>query len=75
MIPKPPKWMAEALCAQVDTDVFFPEQGASVQMAKQVCRRCNVQQECLDYAVEHKIIHGVWGGMADRDRRKIRRAS
>ena len=68
--------MADALCAQVDNDVFFPEgQGASVRVAKLVCRRCDVQQDCLDYAVKHKIVHGVWGGMADRERRAYRRAS
>ena len=75
MIPKPPKWMADALCAQVDTDVFFPEQGASVRMAKTVCLRCDVRKEGLEYAVNSGERFGVWGGKSERERRYLRRAS
>ena len=76
MIPKPPKWMAEALCAQVDAEMFFPEgQGAHNREAKRTCLRCDVRTECLDYAVKHKIAWGIWGGKSDRERRSLRRAS
>jgi WhiB family redox-sensing transcriptional regulator len=75
-IPKPPAWMAEALCAQVDAEMFFPEkQGAHNRAAKRTCLRCDVRTECLDYAVKHKIAWGIWGGKSDRERRSIRRAS
>jgi len=75
VIPKPPRWMAYALCAQVDNDVFFPEKGASVRVAKTVCRRCDVRKECLEYAVNTGERFGVWGGMSERERRSLRRAS
>jgi WhiB family redox-sensing transcriptional regulator len=68
--------MAEALCAQVDAEMFFPEkQGAHNRDAKRTCLRCDVRTECLDYAVENKIAWGIWGGKSDRERRSIRRAS
>ena len=75
MIPKPPHWMSEALCAQVDTELFFPEVGEHSRTAKLICRRCDVQISCLQYAVDQKIAFGVWGGMSDRERRNLRRAS
>jgi WhiB family redox-sensing transcriptional regulator len=75
-IPKPPAWMAEALCAEVDAELFFPaKQGSSARLAKRTCRRCEVSVECLDYALQHEIAHGVWGGKSDRERRRLRRAS
>ena len=37
-----------------------------------VCARCPVRQPCLDYAISHGITHGVWGGLAERDRRALR---
>ena len=70
MIPKlvAPHWMADALCAQVDTETFFPEQGESNRIAKKICRRCDVQAECLAYAVKHRMPYGVWGGKSARER-------
>lgn len=77
MIPHltPPQWMKQALCAQVDTDLFFPDIGESNREAKLICRRCDVQPDCLAYAVNGKIPFGVWGGKSDRERRNLRRAS
>ena len=76
MIPKPPAWMKDALCAQVDAELFFPEkQGGHNREAKRTCLRCDVRTECLDYAVTHKIPWGIWGGKSDRERRSLRRAS
>lgn len=53
--------------------MFFPEKGESARAAKQVCRRCRVRAECLDYAIEHNELFGVWGGTSERDRRLIKR--
>lgn len=52
----------------------MPERGYPGQAAKQVCHRCPVMAECLDFALrfeEHEII-GVWGGTTGSDRRRIR---
>lgn len=66
-------WMREGACRSVDPAVFFPERGASVSQAKATCAGCTVRSQCLAYAVERSIRHGVWGGMSERQRRKLRK--
>ncbi|ABS03252.1 WhiB family transcriptional regulator [Kineococcus radiotolerans] len=66
-------WMQDALCAQVDTDVFFPEQGESSRPAKAICARCEVRDQCLQLALDNGERHGVWGGIAERPRRDMSR--
>jgi WhiB family redox-sensing transcriptional regulator len=66
-------WRDQALCAEVDPELFFPEQGASPRDAKRICRGCPVRGECLDYAAEHGLL-GVWGGTTAQERRQMRRA-
>lgn len=71
----PGPWTQEALCAQADPDVFFPDRGQSPIQAKLICRSCPVQVECADYAINSPTpLHGVWGGMGEHERRKIRRS-
>lgn len=65
-------WVADALCAQVDADLWFPPAGMSARDAKRVCAVCPVRTECLNYAMEHHDA-GVWGGFSERDRDKLRR--
>ncbi|NUO57269.1 MAG: WhiB family transcriptional regulator [Hamadaea sp.] len=69
-----PDWTADALCAQVDNDVFFPEKGGSTREAKSVCARCSVSAECLDYALANDERFGIWGGLSERELRKIKSA-
>ena len=52
--------------------MFFPGRGESAEPARQICARCPVRQPCLDYAISHGITHGIWGGLAERDRRALR---
>lgn len=68
-------WMDGALCTQVDCETFFPEKGEQSRPAKTVCRSCDVQGQCLKYAMDNDIRYGVWGGLSARDRTKLRRAS
>lgn len=67
------EWPSRALCAQVDPELFFPEKGdhTSSKQAKTVCRRCQVQQECLAAALEQREMYGVWGGTSEKDRRSL----
>jgi WhiB family redox-sensing transcriptional regulator len=65
-------WQARALCAQTDPEAFFPEKGGSTREAKSVCRGCEVRQECLEYALAHDERYGIWGGLSERERRKLR---
>lgn len=74
-LPMPPKWTEQAICASTDPEAFFPDKGGSDHVAISVCRRCPVASECLDYAVLHNEIHGVWGGVAAKARRGLGRAA
>ena len=67
-------WQHQANCMGVDPDLFFPERGASTREAKEVCRGCVVREDCLEYALENSEKFGIWGGMSERERRRIRRA-
>jgi WhiB family redox-sensing transcriptional regulator len=66
-------WQEQALCAQTDPEAFFPEKGGSTKEAKQVCAGCEVRSECLEYALEHDERWGIWGGLSERERRRLRR--
>jgi WhiB family redox-sensing transcriptional regulator len=66
-------WQAYANCLGVDPDLFFPERGASTREAKAVCRRCIVRTECLEYALQNAEKFGIWGGLSERERRRIRK--
>lgn len=66
-------WQERALCAQTDPEAFFPEKGGSTRDAKKVCVGCPVQKECLEYALEHDERFGIWGGLSERERRKLKK--
>jgi WhiB family transcriptional regulator, redox-sensing transcriptional regulator len=66
-------WQERALCAQTDPEAFFPEKGGSTREAKRVCLSCEVQSECLEYALENDERFGIWGGLSERERRKLKR--
>ena len=70
----PPEWAADALCAQTDPELFFPEKGGATWEARRVCAGCPVRAECLDYALAHDERFGVWGGESERSRRRLKRA-
>ena len=73
-IEEPDKsWQDQANCLGVDPDLFFPERGASTKEAKEVCRGCVVREECLEFALSNGEKFGIWGGMSERERRRIRR--
>jgi WhiB family transcriptional regulator, redox-sensing transcriptional regulator len=71
--PLDKSWQDLANCLGVDPDLFFPERGASTREAKEVCRGCVVRDECLEYALANGEKFGIWGGMSERERRRIRR--
>jgi WhiB family redox-sensing transcriptional regulator len=67
-------WQARATCMWVDPELFFPERGSSTREAKEVCRGCVVRIECLEFAIANSEKFGIWGGMSERERRRVRRA-
>ncbi|MEX1217306.1 MAG: WhiB family transcriptional regulator [Acidimicrobiales bacterium] len=66
-------WQDMANCLGVEPDLFFPERGASTREAKEVCKGCVVRDDCLEYALANGEKFGIWGGMSERERRRIRR--
>ncbi|MFE1272143.1 WhiB family transcriptional regulator [Streptomyces sp. NPDC058758] len=63
-------WMSAGLCRAADADDLFVE-GAAQNRAKALCGGCPVRAECLAYALDGRIEHGVWGGMTERERRAL----
>ncbi len=66
-------WQERALCAQTDPEAFFPEKGGSTREAKKVCLTCEVRVECLDAALLNDERFGIWGGLSERERRKLKK--
>ena len=67
-------WQDRALFAQTDPEAFFPEKGGSTRDAKRVCEACTVKDACLEYAMANDERFGIWGGLSERERRRLRRA-
>ena len=72
-------WRDLAACRDTDPDLFFPvgSTGAAleqIQSAKAVCRRCDAQSACLEFALATNQESGVWGGTCEEERRKLRKA-
>jgi hypothetical protein len=62
------------LCAQTDPELFFPDPGGSSRAAKAVCRACPVRGECLEAALARDERFGVWGGLSERELRRLAQA-
>lgn len=67
------QWQERALCSQTDPEAFFPEKGGSTREAKRICTGCEVRDECLEYALAHDERFGIWGGLSERERRRLKR--
>lgn len=67
------QWQERALCAQTDPEAFFPEKGGSTREAKRICMGCEVRDRCLEYALAHDERFGIWGGLSERERRRLKR--
>ncbi|GMM94632.1 WhiB family transcriptional regulator [Microbacterium sp. MTN4-26] len=68
-------WQTDALCTQVDPEIFFPNQGEPSTDARRICASCDVAAECLEYALRERIDHGVWGGRTPRERNALKRTT
>ncbi|MCL6422436.1 WhiB family transcriptional regulator [Brachybacterium sp. JHP9] len=65
-------WAARGTCRDLDPDGFFV-QGADQQRVKSLCHDCPVRMQCLADALDNRIEFGVWGGMTERERRRLLR--
>lgn len=65
------RWVRRAACAGHGfADWFVDDPSGKYLAARAVCDRCVVKRECLTWAIEAKIHHGMWGGLnpAERER-------
>ncbi|WP_432076327.1 WhiB family transcriptional regulator [Streptomyces wuyuanensis] len=69
-----PSWQETALCAQVGPEFFFPAPGSSTREAKQLCGACDGRVACLEYALANDERFGVWGGLSEKERGRLRRS-
>jgi len=72
---QPLSWADFGSCTNADPDLFFPQPGADTSYARSICRGCSVRVQCLDYALQSGQKHGIWGGMTESQRRRLRRRS
>jgi WhiB family redox-sensing transcriptional regulator len=68
-------WQESALCAQAGPEFFFPAPGSSTREAKQLCGACEGRVACLEYALANDERFGVWGGLSEKERLRLKRAS
>jgi WhiB family redox-sensing transcriptional regulator len=66
-------WMERALCLKHDPELFFPDKGKAPKEAKEICAACPVQTECLEYGMQNTSTRGVYGGLSEYERRRLRR--
>jgi hypothetical protein len=66
------EWRDRAACRGEDVNLFFPEDGARCADAKAICAGCPVRVQCLMHALSFPERHGVWAGLAERERRNMR---
>lgn len=67
------EWQDDANCTGANANLFFPERGASTRTAKSICRECSVRGDCLEFAISTGEKFGIWGGMSERERRRVRK--
>jgi WhiB family transcriptional regulator, redox-sensing transcriptional regulator len=74
----PMDWRDRSACLDEDPELFFPIGNTGpailqIEEAKAVCRRCEVREQCLAWALEAGQDHGVWGGLSEDERRALKR--
>lgn len=69
---RPHDWLSVAPCT-ADADVMFDTTAAGIEQAKRICRSCSVTERCLQLALENREAYGTWGGLSEKDRRRLLR--
>lgn len=69
----PADWRLDAACRDLDTAIFFPDTDDEADLAKAVCASCPVREACLNFALVTRQDDGVWGGLDENERKRVRR--
>ena len=72
LTPRGP-WERDAACLDAEPETFYPDKGGSTREAKRICESCPVRSECLEYALANDERFGIWGGLSERERRRLQR--
>jgi WhiB family redox-sensing transcriptional regulator len=68
-------WAAYGACRDADSDLFFPGPEGDPGEAVRICLGCPVRDECLAWALETRMRYGIWGGLTERERRRLLKRS
>ena len=72
-------WREQAACTDTDPELWFPPTGGSTARARAICGDCEARNDCLEWALRHRVTDGIWGGLSPEQRLRImkvqRRAS
>lgn len=72
-------WQVKAACRGPQATVFFPppqferkiDRLERERRAKRICAQCDVRRDCLDYSLDIREPHGIWGGLNESERRTL----
>jgi len=67
------EWVTRANCRGRDPEQFFVRGAVAARQVVRICASCPVRQQCLEYALDNGIEHGIWGGLTERQRRVVAR--
>ena len=70
-LPLDPK--NQALCKEVDPELFFSDQRTATRLAQEICHQCESETKCAEWALAEDALEGVWGGMTKSIRRRIKK--
>lgn len=68
-------WMTDALCTQVDPELWFPEKGGDASAARRICAQCPVAAQCAELALANGERFGIWAGIGARQLSRLRGAA
>lgn len=74
-VPVAHAWRLLGRCRGSSPEIFYPspDDDSEAELAKAVCEGCPVRQPCLEFALNTREKHGVWGGLTERERRRVLR--
>lgn len=68
-------WQDAAVCAQIGGDLWHPERGGSTKEAKSIYADCPVRLQCLRHAIDNDERWGIWGGLSEHERHRLKTAN